>query len=169
MISLIVFSRFFQSLLAIAVFFLGFVSLVFAQSSDTQTSKVIYKWRENGIVYYSAFRPKGVKQLTILDAYGAKLANAQSVEQSATKELVLRPSNEQTRVQPRQTEQQQVGALNNEAKQKNCQLARKNLTVLQDSEVYEYAESGELVRLRAEQITTRKKQAQKDIDYFCQP
>lgn len=132
--------------------------------------KVIYKWKQQGLIHYSHIKPVNIQSFERLDAEGQKI-EAVSADSGETVEMVVRPpkksmSNQGASVITSQTSQKNKLS---EQKQKNCEIAHKNHLFLQKGVVYEKDASGDMVRLTDEQLATKMRNTQKDIDYFCSP
>ena len=131
-----------------------------------QAQQFIYKWTdEQGMIKYSEMAPPvGVKYETVQKSSVPAGAVDVSAQQSKEREALAREEAKRKE----QTEQTQKEA--EDALAKNCEIARKNVQVLQgDSPVVKPDAKGNKVALDAEQRQAELQKAQKDQDYFCNP
>ncbi len=167
-------------LLSSLVFTLGFAD------DSKKVEKVIYKWERGGLIHYSHIKPEGVSGVIKLDSNGRKIEDY-TENFGEVVQIVVRPPKKETKSEE---EAQEASAAENQEKQKkitivkakdkqkadsqeqklrkeNCQTARKNLETINTGEVYERDPKGNLVRMSDKQLETKRKDAQRDIDYFC--
>ena len=132
-----------------------------------QAQQFIYKWTdEQGMVKYSELAPPtGVKYEMVRKPSVAAGAEADlSSQQAKEREELAR----QEAKQKEQAEQAQKET--EDARTKNCEIARKNVQVLQgETQVVRTDPKGNKIILDAEQRAEELKKAQKDQDYFCNP
>lgn len=154
-----------------------FFSSAFAQEKQL-ANKAIYKWERDGLIYYSHIKPTAVKDFIKLDAEGRRIEDFTEEFDEVVEIVVARPDTVKkttetdevrTAAEEAQLEVEQRLADNQaeEARNKHCQTARKNMATLDSGEVYERDSQGNMIRLKSEQITSKRKNAQRDIDYFC--
>ncbi|MDG4550645.1 MAG: DUF4124 domain-containing protein [Candidatus Contendobacter sp.] len=133
----------------------------------TQAQQFIYKWTdEEGRIKYSELAPPtGVKYETVHKS--SVPAGSQvdvSAQQAKEREALAR---EQAK-QKEQTEQTQKEA--EEGRTKNCEIAKKNVEVLQGpGRVVRTDAQGKKVTLDAEQRAAELKKAQSEQEYYCSP
>jgi hypothetical protein len=135
-----------------------------------QAQQFIYKWTDDqGQVQYSELPPpSGVVYETVRKPTG--LAEGTQSARDLTKEqeeLARKLAEEEakTKAQQEQAEQQAE-----DQRAKNCEVARKNVEVLQgDKPVVKTDAKGNKVALDAQQREAELQKARKDQDYFCNP
>lgn len=140
-------------------------SLSFAENSNS--GKVIYKWEQNGLVYYSHIKPKGISNVTKLDPNGRKIEDY-TEDFGEVVQIIVRPKN-QTSTKAVSTDEEKQLAENREQEiqKENCDKARKNLETLNGGEVYERDSQGNMIRLSAEQIQNKRANVERDVEFFC--
>lgn len=148
------------------------VGLQVATAQDSLQEKVIYKWNQGGLIYYSHIKPAGLKNYIKLDNTGRRIEDI-SDDFGEIVEVVVRPNEAAMNDKPQNngkattvSEQLKKGRAE-EQKQKNCETSKRNLATLDSGEVYEKDSSGSMVRLTAEQLASKRKNVQRDVDYFC--
>ncbi|MPV86551.1 hypothetical protein [Ostreibacterium oceani] len=146
------------------------VAMALASTASAQNNvnqKVIYKWVQDGLVHYSHIKPLGIDGAEKLDAKGRKIQDF-TEEFDEIVEIAVRPKAEKKEEEP-QTKQEEILQAEEErsAREKNCATANKNMQVIDGGEVYERDSSGNLIRLTPEQVDNKRKNVQRDIDYFC--
>ena len=132
-----------------------------------QAQQFIYKWTdEQGMVKYSEMAPPvGVKYETVQKSSVPTGTEVDvSAQQAREREALAREEAKRKE----QTEQTQKEA--EEGRAKNCEIARKNVQVLQgEGRVVRTDAQGKKVTLDAEQRAAELKKAQSEQDYFCSP
>ncbi len=133
--------------------------------NTAETERVIYKWVDGGLVYYSHILPKGVSDYTKLNSRGMEIKDF-SEEFETIETIAVRPK---TLEKTEETEDQTKKDDNSpEAiKAKNCDIAKANMRLLSSGDVYDKDDQGNLVTMNKEQIETKRKNTQEDIDYYC--
>lgn len=137
-------------------------------------SKVIYKWFEDGLVNYSHIKPLHVKKVTKLDADGRAIEDF-TEEFDEIISISVRPSShakqeKKNTVAEKQDEQSEVNdkeKRRTEQREKNCEIAKRNMKMLEGGEVYEKDAKGNMIRLKPEDIVSKQKNVARDVDYFC--
>lgn len=135
-----------------------------------QAQQFIYKWTdEQGQPKYSELPPpKGVAYEMV-----RKPATAQGTEPTArdpAKELAEKKAQEEAKLKEQAEQAQQAQKDAEDQRAKNCEIAKKNVQVLQgDSPVVKTDPKGNKVALDPPQRESELKKAQKDMDYFCNP
>lgn len=161
----------------ITIMLLGTLSNTLYAQADTG-KKVIYKWNENGLINYSHIKPLHIKNPTKLDAEGRAIEEfteefdeiiSISVRPNAVakkEEKVTSSSTESTESveEPSKDVKQKRQA---DQKRANCQIAKRNMETLQGGEVYEKDEAGNMIRLKPDELEAKRKNVEKDVDYFC--
>lgn len=150
----------------------GVLMLTFAGAADNLESKVIYKWNENGLVYYSHIKPANVTDFVKLDSNGRKIEDfteefdeivqitvrPQAVKDSSKDDGVVMSDEEKAKLEKTKAE---------DVRKKNCDTARRNMTTLESGEVYEKDSKGNMIRLSPDAVASKRKNVQRDVDYFC--
>ncbi|MFO1351344.1 MAG: hypothetical protein U1F68_11995 [Gammaproteobacteria bacterium] len=130
-------------------------------TASAQTSGAYKCVDAQGQVKYTAVPEEGL-ECTSLRATPKPSADPQAALQK------LREQVKATETPPAQANQQ-AAATPEEQKAKNCEVARKNLEMLQGkSEVVQTDAQGKKILVSAEQRAALTAQASKDISYFCQ-
>lgn len=133
----------------------------------------IYKWTdEQGMVKYSELAPpSGVKYEMVRRTGGTAQGAETAPSDQAVKEREAKEREELAQQEAKQkTEAEQAQKQAEDTRTKNCEIARKNVQVLQgDTQVVRTDAKGNKVVLDAEQRAEELKKAQKDQDYFCNP
>ncbi|MDG4595333.1 MAG: DUF4124 domain-containing protein [Candidatus Contendobacter sp.] len=133
----------------------------------TQAQQFIYKWTdEQGMIKYSEMAPPvGVKYETVQkSSVPAGTEVDVSAQQAKEREALAR---EQAK-QKEKTEQTQKEA--EEGRAKNCEIAKKNIEVLQgQGRVVRTDAQGKKITLDAEQRAVELKKAQSEQEYYCNP
>lgn len=136
-----------------------------AFSQNTVTDRVIYKWIDGGLVYYSHILPKGVNDYVKLDSRGIEIKDY-SQDFDEIEVIAVRPKTlENTTQEEKKDEAKAEGP--DDVKKRNCEIAQNNMRLLDRGEVYDKDSEGNLVALSGEQVTSKRKNTQQDIDYFC--
>lgn len=165
--------------------FFGMFCLFCVSSVSAQqglSTQVIYKWESQGLVYYSHIKPADVVDFIKLDSQGRKIESFTD-EFDEIVEIVTRPQSVQQRqndeggenidemsgakASAKKAEAELAKERDAEIRVRNCEIARKNMSKLDGGEVYEPDSAGNMMRLKPEQITAKRKNVQRDIDYFC--
>lgn len=136
----------------------------------TQAQQYIYKWTDSqGLPQYSELAPPpGVKYEMVRKPTDAASPGVAPRDLAKDQEELARQVTEQQQKEQQQTEQVQKEAQN--ARAKNCEIAKKNVQVLQgDTQVVRTDAKGNKVALDVEQRAAELQKAQKDQDYFCNP
>ena len=126
---------------------------------NVQAQQFIYKWNDepSGVPYETVRKPGGA-------ATGAEAGRDLTQEQE---ELARKLAEEEAKTQEQQEQAQKTA---DEQRAKNCEIARKNVAVLQgDRPVVKTDAEGKKVTLSAEERAAELQKAQKDQDYFCNP
>lgn len=147
----------------------GSVSL----AQEVIQEKVIYKWTKDGLVHYSHIKPVTVDDFVKLDNTGRRIEDV-SEEFGEIIEVVVRPkkasmdktSGEEKTGEILLSDPQMEGKAET-IRQQNCEASKKNLATLQRGEIYEKDGQGNMVPLSPEQIESKRKIFQKDIEYYC--
>lgn len=147
----------------------------FAQQKKLD-DKVIYKWEQDGLIYYSHIKPLKIKDFIKLDAQGRRVEDFTEDFDEIVEIAVVRPDREvettsenltAAEAAQKEVEKELAEGKAQDIRDKNCQTARKNMSTLDGGEVYERDSSGNMIRLKTEQIDSKRKNVQRDIDYFC--
>lgn len=153
-----------------------FCGVVFAQGNNL-AQKVIYKWENDGLIYYSHIKPTAVQDFVKLDAEGRRVEDFTEEFDEIVEIAVVRPekgaeseaeAQTPSEAAQREVEEELAKKSAQEVKNKNCETARKNMSTLDGGEVYERDSQGNMIRLSAEQIDSKRKNVQRDVDYFCE-
>ncbi len=131
-----------------------------------ETERVIYKWVDGGLVYYSHILPKGVSDYTKLNSRGMEIKDY-TEEFETIETIAVRPK---TLEKTDKKEDQQAKTDDNSPeaiKAKNCEIAKANLRLLSSGDVYDKDDKGNLVTMNKEQVESKRKNTQEDIDYYC--
>jgi hypothetical protein len=138
--------------------------------ANAEAQQFIYKWNdEQGQPKYSELPPpSGVPYETVRkpggEAPGAEAGRDLTKEQE---ELARKLAEEEAKTQEQQEQAQKAA---DEQRAKNCEIAKKNVAVLQgDRPVVRADAKGDKVTLSAEERAAELQKAQKDQDYFCNP
>ncbi len=133
--------------------------------NKAETERVIYKWVDGGLVYYSHILPKGISDYTKLNSRGVEIKDY-SEEFETIETIAVRPK---TLEKTEETEDQAKKDENSpEAiKAKNCEIAKANMRLLSSGDVYDKDDKGNLVTMNKEQVESKRKNTQEDIDYYC--
>lgn len=147
-----------------------------ALAQQKLTEKVIYKWESDGLIYYSHIKPAEVRDFIKLDAEGRRIEDFTEDFDEIVEIAVMRPKAvtdegdepaTPAEAAQKEVEDQLAQQSAQEVKNKNCQTAQKNMSTLDGGEVYERDSQGNMLRLSAEQIASKRKNVQRDVDYFC--
>lgn len=144
------------------------LTLSFAQDNNG-AGKAIYKWEAGGLVYYSHIKPDHVKNVTKLDSSGRKIEDY-TEDFGEVVQIIVRPKNETSTTAGSTSidaEKQLAESREQDIRTENCNKARKNLETINGGEVYERDSKGNLIRLTEEQIQNKRKNVERDVDYFC--
>lgn len=137
----------------------------------TQAQQFIYKWTDSqGQIQYSELTPPAGVQYEIVRKPAGTEPNPEAAARDLNKEQadLAKQVAEQEQKEQEQKEQEQKEA--EDARGKNCEIAKKNLKVLQgDSPVVKTDAKGNKVALDAGQREAELKKAEKDQNYFCNP
>ncbi|MCB1768760.1 MAG: DUF4124 domain-containing protein [Candidatus Competibacteraceae bacterium] len=137
---------------------------------NTQAQQFIYKWTDDqGQPQYSELPPpSGIPYETVRKPGGAALgAEAGRDLTKEQEELAQKLAEEEAKTQE---QQEQAKKEAEDQRTKNCEIAKKNVEVLQgDRPVVRADAKGNKVTLNAEDRATELQKAQKDQDYFCNP
>jgi hypothetical protein len=137
----------------------------------TQAQQYIYKWTDpQGQVQYSELAPPpGVQyEMVRKPAVVGQETGPQARDLAKEQEELARQVAEQEQKEKQQADQAQKEA--EDVRAKNCEVAKKNVQVLQgDSPVVKTDAKGNKVALDVQQREAELKKAQKDQDYFCNP
>lgn len=143
-------------------------------SAQKLANKVIYKWEQNGLIYYSHVKPVNVSNFTKLDEQGRKIEDF-TEDFGEVVQIIVRPPSAGGNAdgttateEMTDTEKQLAEDKAKDQKKENCEKAKKNLATLKTGEVYEKDNKGNLIRMSPEQIQTKLTETNKDIAYFCE-
>lgn len=136
-----------------------------------QAQQFIYKWTdEYGQLKYSELPPPpGVPYETVRKPAGAAEGPGPAARDLVREqeELAQTLAEEEAR---RKAQEEQAQQQAEEVRVKNCEIARKNVEVLQsDRPVIKTDAQGNRVAIDAEQRAQELQKATKDRDYFCNP
>ncbi len=161
----------------LSIALLGLLTVGTLMAAEKIETKVIYKWTDNGLVYYSHIKPTSVTNAIKLDAQGRKIEDFTD-EFDEVVQITVRPKS----VKKDDKENKDKGAVMSakekadlektkaeDIRKKNCETARKNMRTIEGGEVYERDSQGNMIRLSPEAIQGKRKNVQRDIDYFCSP
>lgn len=139
--------------------------------ATAQAQQFIYKWTdEHGQLKYSELPPPtGVPYETVRKPAGAAEGAGPAARDLAREQEelaeTLAEEEAKRKAQEEQTQQQVE-----EVRAKNCEIARKNVEVLQsDRPVIKTDAQGNRVAIDAEQRAAELQKAMKDQEYFCNP
>jgi len=138
--------------------------------TGAQAQQFIYKWMDDqGQPQYSELPPPtGVPYETVRKPGGAVSGAEAGRDLTKEQEELARKLAEEEAKTQEQQEQAKKEAEDQRAK--NCEIAKKNVEVLQgDRPVVRADAKGNKVTLSAEERATELQKAQKDQDYFCNP
>jgi hypothetical protein len=139
--------------------------------ATAQAQQYIYKWTdEYGQLKYSELPPPaGVAYETVRKPTGAAGGSKPAARDldKEQEELAQTLAEEEAR---RKAQEEQTQQQVEEVRAKNCEIARKNVEVLQsDRPVFKTDAQGKRVAIDAEQRAAELQRATKDQDYFCEP
>jgi hypothetical protein len=139
--------------------------------ANVQAQQFIYKWNdEQGQTQYSELPPpSGVPYETVRKPGGDATPGAASARDLAKEQqqLAQKLAEEEAKTQE---QQEQAKKEVEDQRAKNCEIAQKNVAVLQgDRPVVKADAQGNKATLSAEERATELQKAQKDQDYFCNP
>lgn len=139
--------------------------------TTTQAQQFIYKWTdEYGQLKYSELPPPpGVPYETVRKPAGAAEGPGPAARDLAREqeELAQTLAEEEAK---RKAQEEQAQQQAEEVRAKNCEIARKNVEILQsDRPVFKTDAQGSRVALDAEQRAAELQNSMKDQDYFCNP
>lgn len=137
-------------------------SAAFAQSNSV-ADRVIYKWIDGGLVYYSHILPQGVEDYTKLDSRGIEIIDY-SDEFNEVVEMAVRPKTLENSTE--QKEEPKTNAAD-DVKKRNCEIAQNNMRLLDRGDVYDKDADGNVIALDKAQVETKRKNTQEDINYYC--
>lgn len=140
--------------------------------------KVIYKWTgEDNLIHYSHIKPTAVSNFQKLDAQGREIVDFtedfdEIIEITVRRPIIHEAEQFGDKASTQEKNNAEIAKKISEGeadsvKQKNCQTAKKNLAMLNAGEVYEKDSSGNMIRLKPEQIMQKRKNVERDVDYFC--
>lgn len=136
-----------------------------------QAQQFIYKWTDSqGQIQYSELAPPpGVQYELVRKPTGAEQKTETAVRDLDKEQADLaKQVAEQEQKEKQETEQAQKEA--EDARAKNCEIAKKNVGILQgDNPVVKTDAKGNKVALDPQQREAELKKAQKDQEYFCNP
>lgn len=145
-----------------------FFTLGLAQSSRI-SEKAIYKWEQGGLVYYSHIKPQGIDDFIKLDSSGRKVEDY-TEDFGEVVQIIVRPNEQEEGGEEKADATEETKTAEHqeeEIKKKNCETARKNLAILDSGEVYERDSQGNMIRLTVEEMQNKRKNVERDVDYFC--
>ncbi len=139
--------------------------------ATAQAQQFIYKWTdEYGQLKYSELPPPpGVPYETVRKPAGAAEGPGPAARDLAREqeELAQTLAEEEAK---RKAQEEQAQQQAEEVRAKNCEIARKNVEILQsDRPVFKTDAQGNRVALDAEQRAAELQNSMKDQDYFCNP
>ncbi len=147
-----------------------FFTICTAEDNNPADRKPIYKWEQNGLIHYSHIKPEGVKNAIKLDANGRKIEDY-TEEFNEIEQTIIRPKKSNMAKMATLTTANEANLLAEKAeakmKEENCQITRNNLKALNQGEVYETDSEGNKIRLNDEQLKIKRKNIEKDFNYFC--
>ncbi len=159
--------------------FIGMLCLLCANiaSADKKDEKVIYKWENNGLIYYSHIKPVGITNFTKLDSQGRKIIDF-SQEFDEIVEIAVRPDmmkKEKEGEKKLSAADEAVKEVEDQLKEKerqkvykkNCELARKNVAMINNGEVYKPDASGNMIRLSGDELVKRRAREEKNVNFYC--
>ncbi len=140
----------------------------FAGSNGDMDKKPIYKWEQDGKINYSHIKPLDVKNFVKLDSSGREIEDY-TEDFGTIEQVVVRPKkdNKIAELTLAGESKRQEEKSEKETKQKNCEIARKNLATVDTGEVWERDSLGNLVRLSQEQVQAKREKIERDVNYFC--
>ena len=136
-----------------------------------QAQQYIYKWAdEQGQPQYSELAPpKGVAYEMVRKPATAT-QGTEPTSRDPAKELAEKKAQEEAKLKEQAEQAQQAQKDAEDQRTKNCEIAKKNVQVLQgDSPVVKTDAKGNKAALDPQQRESELKKAQKDMDYFCNP
>lgn len=131
--------------------------------------QIFYKWHSRGTAHYGKYLPRGVTKYTKVNNQGMVVSDRPNNDTYT----VLRPmrpatpnaSDSKNRTANSPTEALPEGSI---TKQKRCEIAQTNMKTMNEKKtIFEDDGSGNLIPLSADDINSRRQQAQNDIDHFC--
>lgn len=138
--------------------------------ANAHAQQFIYKWNDKqGQPQYSELPPPaGVPYETVRKPGGVEPAAEPARDLAKEQEELARKLAEEEAKTQEQQEQARQEAEDQRAK--NCEIAKKNVAVLQSERPVIKADAkGDKVALDAEQRAVELQKAEKDQDYFCNP
>ncbi len=160
----------------LSIALLGLLTASTMMAAEKIETKVIYKWTNNGLVYYSHIKPASVTNAIKLDAQGRKIEDFTD-EFDEVVQITVRPKSvkkadkgkNKGAVMSAKEKADLEKTKAEDIRKKNCETARKNMRTIEGGEVYERDSQGNMIRLSPEAIQGKRKNVQRDIDYFCSP
>ncbi|MCP5195244.1 MAG: DUF4124 domain-containing protein [Gammaproteobacteria bacterium] len=136
-----------------------------------QAQQFVYKWTdEQGQLQYSELPPAtGIPYEKVLRKTGSVAPETAPTRDLAKEqeELARKLAEEEAKTQEQQEQARQEAE---EQRAKNCEIAKKNVVVLQgDRPVVKADDKGNKVTLSAEERAAELQKAQEDQDHFCKP
>lgn len=163
-----------RNILCVLVLGLAIGTQAFAQNaSPVNAGKVVYKWSDKGVIYYSHIKPINITKFERLDKQGRIITDTDTEGFGELVEIVRpnldKPADAANPTNEHDSEMSKALALQqqDELKKRNCATAKQNLNILNSGEVYEPDAQGNMTRLSAEQIEAKRVNVNRDVDYFC--
>lgn len=167
---------------------IGCVSLVQAQQKTGEEQFVVYKWYQNGRAHYAKVPPRGVTNYIKLNEWGIVITDRPAEDEFNGSILSpMRPSTggKGAQITPAGTHDKQAAnttpataqpaTQSNEAlpegtitRETRCKEAQDNLNTINNKKtVYQEDSNGNLVPLSAEEVESRRAQAQEIVSSYC--
>lgn len=181
-----------KRIILLAMVAIGCASIVHAQQKTGEEQFVVYKWYQKGRAHYAKVPPRGVTNYVKLNEYGMVINDRPTEDEVNNMLSPLRPSTLNTSgaqitpvsandkaAAPASTSAPAAATPGNEAlpegtitREQTCQEAQNDLATINNNTsnnktLYVQDENGNRVPLSAEQIESRRAQAQEYVSSFC--
>ncbi|WP_349560353.1 DUF4124 domain-containing protein [Marinobacter sp. NFXS9] len=142
------------------------LTFLLAISSFTATAASVYKWKdENGVVHFGDQKPMNKQSETVNVRSGTSKADTNEKRMSPQQEVdALDKSRAEQAKKDKESREEEAQA---KQRQKNCEIATKNLQTISNNARIKISEDGEQRYLTPEEIQKKKEQFQKIIDEDC--
>ena len=166
---------------------IGCVSLAQAQTKTDDEKLVVYKWYQKGRAHYAKVPPHGVTNYIRLNEYGIVITDrpaddefngsilrpmrpdsAQNAPVSPAGSASAAPSSAPTPTPAAANQGKQPLPEGTITRETRCKEAQENLNTINNKKtVYQEDNNGNLVPLSAEEVESRRSQAQETISNYC--
>lgn len=126
----------------------------------------VYKWTDDkDQVHYTQYKPTNYESVEV-DAPPPPPSVTYDLNEKWAEQI--RNSAAASKNKKKQARRDKLGVSDTEKRQKNCEVAKNNLMILENQRIVSYTdESGDKIRMGEEQRETNIQDAEKQIAFFC--